>query len=84
MQLNRENAQRCCPPGENVYRQHQALLTVALPTFTRLWSEIPRDSIDLGKELGTGAFGVVRMGYMLRNKKTIPCAVKTVKSEENV
>ena len=49
--------------------------------FQRQWPEIPRDYLKLGDELGSGAFGVVKKGYLMRNDKVIECAVKMLKSE---
>lgn len=65
----------------NIYEDGQ--LTVALPPtdFQRQWPEIPRDFLKIGEELGSGAFGVVRKGYLMRNNKVIECAVKMLKSK---
>ena len=45
------------------------------------WPEIPRDYLKIGDELGAGAFGVVKKGFLMRNNKVIECAVKMLKSK---
>ncbi|XP_068706025.1 uncharacterized protein [Montipora foliosa] len=47
--------------------------------FIRQWPEIPRAYLKIAEELGSGAFGVVRKGYLMRNNKVIECAVKMLK-----
>lgn len=47
--------------------------------FHRNWPEIPRDYLKIGDELGAGAFGVVKKGFLMRNNKVIECAVKMLK-----
>lgn len=70
------------PPGEtNLYEPGSNQLRVALPPadFNRQWPEIPRGYLKIGEELGSGAFGVVKKGYLMRNDKVIECAVKMLK-----
>ena len=72
------------PPGDtNLYEPGRNQLRVALPPtdFTRQWPEIPRGYLKIAEELGSGAFGVVKKGYLMRNDKVIECAVKMLKSE---
>ena len=72
------------PTGDrNIYEAGGNQLSVALPPtdFDRQWPEIPRDYLKIGEELGSGAFGVVKKGYLMRNDKVIECAVKMLKSE---
>jgi len=71
----------------NLYDQRrQGQLPVAFPEtgFTRQWPEIPRDYLKVAEELGSGAFGVVRKGYLMRNNKVIECAVKMLKRHGTV
>ncbi|XP_044182323.1 angiopoietin-1 receptor-like [Acropora millepora] len=45
------------------------------------WTEIPYESINLMDEIGSGAFGVVYKGEILRGKNDVtPCAVKALKA----
>ena len=72
------------PPGDtNFYEPGSNQPRVALPPtdFTRQWPEIPRGYLKIAEELGSGAFGVVKKGYLMRNDKVIECAVKMLKSE---
>ena len=68
---------------ENIYQHGRNQLIVALPEtdFKRQWPEVPRDYLKIAEELGSGAFGIVRKGYLMRNNKVIECAVKMLKSE---
>lgn len=61
-------------------------LAVALPEtdFKRQWPEVPRAYLKIADELGSGAFGVVRKGYLMRNNKVIECAVKMLKKHGTV
>ncbi|CAH3018175.1 unnamed protein product [Porites evermanni] len=61
-------------------------LAVALPEtdFKRQWLEVPRAYLKIADELGSGAFGVVRKGYLMRNNKVIECAVKMLKKHGTV
>ena len=45
------------------------------------WWEIPRNSIKIGDELGSGAFGEVKKGTLIIGEKTQDCAVKMLKSK---
>ena len=49
--------------------------------FIRQWPEIPREYLKIAEDLGSGAFGVVKKGYLMRNNKVIECAVKMLKSK---
>ncbi|XP_067025148.1 angiopoietin-1 receptor-like isoform X4 [Acropora muricata] len=45
------------------------------------WTEIPYERINLMDEIGSGAFGVVYKGEILRGKNDVtPCAVKALKA----
>ena len=47
------------------------------------WTEIPHESINLMDEIGSGAFGVVYKGEILRGKGDVmPCAVKALKGNQ--
>ena len=47
------------------------------------WTEIPYENINLMDEIGSGAFGVVYKGEILRGKNDVtPCAVKTLKGNQ--
>ena len=47
------------------------------------WTEIPYESINLMDEIGSGAFGVVYKGEILRGKNDVtPCAVKALKGNQ--
>ena len=51
------------------------------PTEVR-WKEIPYEDINLLNELGSGAFGVVYKGELIRDKGEVtPCAVKALIGE---
>jgi hypothetical protein len=52
--------------------------TIELP---KRWREIPRDNLVLGKELGSGQFGVVFKGFLKEKgqDEEVPCAVKMLK-----
>lgn len=65
----------------NPYDYSRQQLAVHLPEtdFKREWLEVPRDFLKIMEELGSGAFGVVRKGYLMRNNKVIECAVKMLK-----
>ncbi|XP_020615291.1 angiopoietin-1 receptor-like isoform X2 [Orbicella faveolata] len=70
------------PTGDaNIYEHGSNQLRVALPPtdFNRQWPEIPRDYLKIAEKLGSGAFGVVMKGYLMRNDKVIECAVKMLK-----
>lgn len=70
------------PAGDrNIYEQGQLRVTLPPVDFQRQWPEIPRDYLKIGDELGSGAFGVVMKGYLMRNDKVIECAVKMLKSK---
>ena len=73
------------PPNSdmNTYDYSRKQLAVHLPEtdFKREWLEVPRDFLKIAEELGSGAFGVVRKGYLMRNNKVIECAVKMLKSK---
>lgn len=46
------------------------------------WKEIPYENITLLNELGSGAFGVVYKGEIIREKGDVtPCAVKSLKGK---
>ena len=86
IQLQARDRRTYGPPTSdiNLYDQRrQGQLPVAFPEtgFTRQWPEIPRDYLKVVEELGSGAFGVVRKGYLMRNNKVIECAVKMLKSK---
>lgn len=72
------------PTGDtDIYERGNNQFVVALPPsdFIRRWPEIPRDYLKIAEKLGSGAFGVVMKGYLMRNDKVIECAVKMLKSE---
>lgn len=52
--------------------------------FKRQWPEIPRAYLKIAEDLGSGAFGVVKKGYLMRNNKVIECAVKMLKKHGTV
>lgn len=69
------------PIGDiNVYDEHVSFV-VPETGFIRQWSEIPRQYLKISDELGSGAFGVVKKGYLMRNNKVVECAVKMLKSK---
>lgn len=84
-QLQRGQRRTYGPPtgDRNIYETGNNQLRVALPPtdFSRQWPEIPRDYLKIAEELGSGAFGVVKKGYLMRNDKVIECAVKMLKSK---
>ena len=43
------------------------------------WEEFPYQNIKLLNELGSGAFGVVYKGELLKRNGITPCAVKALK-----
>ena len=45
------------------------------------WWEIPRDSLQVGEQLGSGAFGEVKKGFLTKGDETIMCAIKMLKRE---
>ena len=45
----------------------------------RKWWEIPRNDLELGKELGSGQFGQVLQGSLKTEDKILSCAVKKLK-----
>lgn len=70
------------PTGDtNIYEPGKNQFVVAVPPsdFIRRWTEIPRDYLKIGEKLGSGAFGIVMKGYLMRNDKVIECAVKMLK-----
>lgn len=52
--------------------------------FKRQWPEIPRAYLKIAEDLGSGAFGVVKKGFLMRNNKVIECAVKMLKKHGTV
>jgi hypothetical protein len=55
--------------------------SIEMSELPKRWREIPRDILVLGKELGSGQFGVVFKGF-LREKgedEEVSCAVKMLK-----
>jgi len=84
-QLQRGQPRTYGPPtgDANIYDHRSNQLRVALPPndFNRQWPEIPRDYLQIAEKLGSGAFGVVMKGYLMRNNKVIECAVKMLKSK---
>ena len=49
--------------------------------FVREWWEIPRDSLQVGEQLGSGAFGEVKKGVLTKGDETMMCAIKMLKRE---
>ena len=49
--------------------------------FVREWWEIPRDSLQVGEQLGSGVFGEVKKGVLTKGDETIMCAIKMLKRE---
>lgn len=84
-QLQRGQRRTYGPPtgDRNINETGNNQLRVALPPtdFSRQWPEIPRNYLKIAEELGSGAFGVVKKGYLMRNDKVIECAVKMLKSK---
>jgi len=84
-QLQRGQRRTYGPPtgDANIYEHGSNQLRVALPPtdFNRQWPEIPRDYLKIAEKLGSGAFGVVMKGYLMRNDKVIECAVKMLKGK---
>ena len=72
--------------GENVYagrgndQSRPSYEDIEL-NMEKNWWEIPRNSIKIGDELGSGAFGVVKKGFLIVGDKTEECAVKMLKSK---
>ena len=53
--------------------------------IVREWWEIPREYIQVGKELGSGAFGEVKKAVLTKkDDETIVCAVKMLKSKRKL
>ena len=48
---------------------------------SRQWREIPRDSLQVGDQLGSGAFGEVKKGVLTNGNETVVCAIKMLKSK---
>ncbi|KAL9961359.1 hypothetical protein ACROYT_G030281 [Oculina patagonica] len=80
-ELQGQNRRTYGPPtgDRNIYEDGQLRVVLPPTDFQRQWPEIPRDFLKIGEELGSGAFGVVRKGYLMRNNKVIECAVKMLK-----
>lgn len=83
--LQRGHRETHSPPiGDiNVYDEHVSFV-VPETGFIRQWSEIPRQYLKISDELGSGAFGVVKKGYLMRNSKVVECAVKMLKRHGTV
>ena len=71
------------PPASetNIYEIGANRVIAPETGFVRQWPEIPREYLKIAEELGSGAFGVVRKGYLMRNNKLMECAVKMLKSK---
>ncbi|XP_068737530.1 angiopoietin-1 receptor-like isoform X2 [Montipora capricornis] len=80
-EINERHTRSLGPPtGEtNLYEIEANRLIAPETGFIRQWPEIPRAYLKIAEELGSGAFGVVRKGYLMRNNKVIECAVKMLK-----
>lgn len=60
---------------------------IELSGLSRKWREILREDLFIGKELGSGAFGVVFKGVLTSGRseeQAIDCAVKMLKGQHNL
>ena len=80
-----DSRRRYGPPTEdgerNPYELGEGRVVTPQTGFIRQWPEIPREYLKIAEDLGSGAFGVVKKGYLMRNNKVIECAVKMLKSK---
>lgn len=85
-EFNERDRRRLGPPTSetNLYEIEANRVIAPETGFIRQWPEIPRAYLKIVEELGSGAFGVVRKGYLMRNNKVIECAVKMLKRHGTV
>lgn len=68
----------------NLYESGADRVVLPQTGFKRQWPEIPRAYLKIAEDLGSGAFGVVKKGFLMRNNKVIECAVKMLKKHGTV
>ena len=72
--------ERALKEGFQNYEESLVRYQTAIEVGTsKQWWEISRDSLEVGNQLGSGAFGEVKKGVLTKGEETITCAIKMLK-----